>query len=185
MRWLRVRELVRKEFIQLFRDKKNRPLLVMAPLIQLLIFGYVVTTDVRDIRVALLDYSRTKESRMLFDAMNASKTFRITHLVDHPQELDRLILDRKVDLLVTIGPEFAHQIRKGESAAVQILVDGSMSNMASVRIAYTTTVLERLNNQLIRELYGERMHYGQLHPLSCCGAGSVPLYRGLLAAGRQ
>ena len=164
MSWLRVRELVRKEFIQLFRDKKNRPLLIIAPLIQLLVFGYVVTTDVRDIRVALLDYSKSKESRMVFDALNANKTFRITHLVDHPQDLDHLILDRKVDLLVTIGPEFAHQIRKGKSAAVQILVDGSMSNMASVRIAYITTVLERLNNQLIRELYGERIHYGKVDP---------------------
>jgi ABC-2 type transport system permease protein len=64
--WLRVREFVRKEFIQLFRDKKNRPLLVIAPLIQLLVFGYVVSTDVRDIRVAIFDQSRTRESRMGF-----------------------------------------------------------------------------------------------------------------------
>jgi ABC-2 type transport system permease protein len=130
----------------------------------LLIFGYVVTTDVRDIRVALLDYSKTKESRMLFDALDANKTFRVTHLADHPKDLDRLILDRKVDLVITVGAAFAGKIRKGQSAAVQILVDGSMSNMASVRIAYTTTVLERLNNRLIRELYGERMDYGKVDP---------------------
>ncbi len=53
MNWLRIRELVRKEFIQLFRDRKNRPLLVISPLIQLIVFGYVVSTDVRDIRLAL------------------------------------------------------------------------------------------------------------------------------------
>ena len=58
MSWLRIRELVRKEFIQLFRDRKNRPLLVVAPLVQLIVFGYVVTTDVRDIRVGLVDQSR-------------------------------------------------------------------------------------------------------------------------------
>ena len=55
MSGLRIRELVRKEFIQLFRDKKNRPLLIIAPLVQLIVFGYVVTTDVRDIRVGLFD----------------------------------------------------------------------------------------------------------------------------------
>ena len=55
MSWLRIRELVRKEFIQLFRDRKNRPLLVISPLVQLIVFGYVVTTDVREVRVALLD----------------------------------------------------------------------------------------------------------------------------------
>ncbi len=59
MGWLRVRVLVRKVFIQLFRDRKIRPLLVIAPLVQLIVFGYVVTTDVRDIRVGLLDKART------------------------------------------------------------------------------------------------------------------------------
>jgi len=54
---------VRKEFIQVFRDRKNRPMLVIAPLIQMVLFGYVVTTDVRDIRVAILDHSRTPDSR--------------------------------------------------------------------------------------------------------------------------
>ena len=55
MSWLRIREMVRKEFIQLFRDKRSRPILVIAPLIQLLVFGYVVNYDIKDIRVALID----------------------------------------------------------------------------------------------------------------------------------
>ena len=76
MHRLPIRELVRKEFIQLFRDKKNRPLLFIAPLIQLIVFGYVVTTDVRDIRLALVDQSRTPESRQLIDAFDGNKTFR-------------------------------------------------------------------------------------------------------------
>ncbi|NVM57194.1 MAG: ABC transporter permease, partial [Desulfobacterales bacterium] len=107
MNRLRIRELVRKEFIQLFRDKKNRPLLIIAPLIQLLVFGYVVTTDVRDIRVALLDQSRTRESRMLMDALDANKTFRITHYVDSPGDLEQILLRGKVDLAVNIGPDFS------------------------------------------------------------------------------
>ena len=80
MSWLRIRELVRKEFIQLFRDKKNRPLLIIAPLIQLTIFGYVVTTDVRDIRICVMDQARTRESRMFIDAVNANQTFRVVGL---------------------------------------------------------------------------------------------------------
>ena len=82
--WLRMRELVRKEFIQLFRDRKNRPLLVIAPLIQMILFGYVVSTDVRDIRVALIDQARTPESRRLIDAFDGNPIFRITHVLDRP-----------------------------------------------------------------------------------------------------
>ena len=65
MSWLRIRETVRKEFIQLFRDKRNRPILVMAPLIQLLVFGYAVRMDVRDLPMAVFDQCRTRSSREL------------------------------------------------------------------------------------------------------------------------
>ena len=93
MSWLRIREMVRKEFIQLFRDRKNRPILVMAPLIQLLVFGYVVNYDIKDIRVALIDQSLTRESRLLTDAFTANRIFRITHLPGTPGELEGLLLD--------------------------------------------------------------------------------------------
>jgi ABC-2 type transport system permease protein len=160
--WLRVRELVRKEFIQLFRDKKNRPLLVIAPFVQLLVFGYVLSTDVRDVRVALLDQSRTQESRMVVDAFDANKTFRIIYYPQHPRELEELLLRRKIDLAVKIGPDFSERIRRGNSSPIQILADGSMSNMAAVRIAYASLVLDRFNQRMIKELYGKRLDYGRI-----------------------
>ncbi|MBE0558049.1 MAG: ABC transporter permease, partial [Proteobacteria bacterium] len=98
MSWLRIRETVRKEFIQLFRDKRNRPILVMAPLIQLLVFGYVVNYDIKDIRVALIDHARTRESRLMTDAFTGSGIFRITNLPATPDELEGLLLAGKVDL---------------------------------------------------------------------------------------
>jgi ABC-2 type transport system permease protein len=162
MAWLRIRELVRKEFIQLFRDKKNRPLLIIAPLLQLILFGYVVTTDVKDIRVGFLDQCQSRESRLLRQAIDENKTFRIIFNAEHPDQLDQMLLRRDVDLVMKIGPDFSSKIRKGATAPVQILVDGSMSNMASERIAYTVNVLQRFNNQLIRELYAQKMDYGKI-----------------------
>jgi ABC-2 type transport system permease protein len=162
VRWLRIRELVRKEFIQLFRDKKNRPILVIAPLVQLLVFGYVVTTDIRNITVGFLDQSRTKESRMLMDAFNVNKTFNIVYVTDKPANLEKKLLKRKIDLAIKVNPDFSERIRKGETASIQILADGSMSNMASVRIAYTSLVLDGLNQALIKELYPFRMDYGKI-----------------------
>jgi ABC-2 type transport system permease protein len=162
MNWLTVRELVRKEFIQLFRDKKNRPLLIIAPLLQLLLFGYVVTTDVRDIRVGFLDQCRTRESRMLADAFDANKTFRITYHLDNPKALEQVLLKGEVDLAIKVPPNFARRIRQGNTANVQILADGTMSNIASVRIAHTSLVLDRLNQAFIRELYPKKVDYGKI-----------------------
>lgn len=162
MNWMRVREFVRKEFIQLFRDKKNRPLLIIMPVIQLLIFGYVVTTDVRDVRVGFLDQSRTRESRMVMDAFDANKTFRITHTFANPKDLEQMLLKRKVDMTFNVRPDFSQRIRKGDTADIQILVDGSMSNMASVRIAYTSLVLDRLNRMLFKEMHPQKIDYGEI-----------------------
>ncbi len=162
MNWLRIREFVRKEFIQLFRDKRNRPLLIIAPLVQLIVFGYVVTTDVRNIRIGFLDQSITRESRMLIDALHANTTFRIINYSQNPQDLEELLLTRKIDLAVKVGPDFSSKIRKGQTAGIQIIADGSMSNMASVRIAYASFVINGFNQHLIEELYPQKIVYGKI-----------------------
>jgi ABC-2 type transport system permease protein len=104
----------------------------------------------------------TRESRQFTDAINANKTFRIIYSPDNPHDLEQFLLKRRLDLVIKIPPDFSTRIRKGETASLQILADGSMSNMAAVRIAYARTVLERFNKQLIRELYPQKMQYGQI-----------------------
>ena len=160
----RLRELIRKEFIQLLREKKNLPLLFVAPFLLMIIFGYVVTTDVRDIRVALLDQSKTQVSRELIDRFNANRIFRVTHYVERPDDLENLLLRRKVDLSVNIGPDFSENIMRGDSAEIQILVDGSMSNMSTVRVYYTVSVLNLFNQDMIDELYHKEPEYGKIEP---------------------
>jgi ABC-2 type transport system permease protein len=160
--WVRIRELVRKEFIILFRDERNRRVLILAPLIQILLFGYVVNYDIRNIRVAVVDEARTIESRTLIDSFTGSRIFRVTDYPKDQRALEDLLLKRKVDLAVKIPPDMGSRIREGETADVQILADGSMSNMASVRIAYTVLVLDRFNSSMIRELKGQSPDYGSI-----------------------
>lgn len=162
MSWVRIRELVRKEFIVLFRDKRNRPVLIVAPLIQLMVFGYVVNYDIKDIRVALIDSARTTESRELARQIEGNPTFRITRYPHDQAELEDLLLRGQVDIGVKIAPDMSGRIRAGETAAVQVLADGSMSNMAAVRISYTLMVFDRYNQRLLRELFPYHMDVGRL-----------------------
>jgi ABC-2 type transport system permease protein len=162
MSWLRIREMVRKEFIQLFRDKRSRPILILTPLIQLLVFGYVVNYDIKDIRVALIDQAQTRESRLLADTFTAGGIFRITHRPADARGMEELFLNGKADIGIRIPPDFSSRIRRGKTADVQILADGGMSNMASLRISYAVMVLDRLNTELVRELYGRDLHYGKI-----------------------
>lgn len=162
MNRLKIRELVRKEFIQLLRDKRNRLVLFIAPFIQMLVFGYVVNYDIRNIRVAFLDYSQTYESRKLADAFTGSNIFHITHNAGSDRELEELLLTGKADMGIKVPHDFAPVIRKGETAAIQIIADGTMSNMASLRMAYTSTVIDTFNRSTIRELYPQHMSYGKI-----------------------
>lgn len=162
MNFLRIRELVRKEFLQLFRDKRNRVLLFIAPLIQLLVFGYVVNYDIRNIRLALLDESRTAESRALMDAFTASGIFHITRHLSSDREMTDLLLTGRVDMAVKIPHDFAGLIRSGKTAPVQILADGSMSNMAAMRISYAATAMDAFNRKTLRDLYPQDMSYGRI-----------------------
>jgi len=162
MRWLRVRELVRKEFIQLFRDKRNRPILIIVPFIQLLVFGYVVTTDVRTISVGFFDQSISRESRMLFDALDANTTYDVIFTTGNPRELEEALLRGKIDLAVKVGPDFGDRIGRGETAPVQILVDGTKSHMSVMKMTHTASVLEGLNRELLGELYPFMLDYGRV-----------------------
>jgi len=141
MSWMRIRELVRKEFIQLLRDRRYRMILFAAPLLQMAVFGYVVNYDIKNIRVAVVDHSRTVESRKLADTFEGSRIFSITHRLEDERDLEDLLLRGQVDMGVKMAPDFAALIRKGQTAPVQIIADGSMSNMAALRMAYTSTVL--------------------------------------------
>jgi len=162
MSWLRIRELVRKEFIQLLSDRRNRMMMFIFPFIQMLIFGYVVNYDIKNIRLAVLDYSRTAESRKLIDSFTGSNIYHIANIVTNENQMNQLLLQQKIDMGIKIGEDFASVIRKGQTAPIQILVDGSMSNMASVRVAYTATVLDRFNREELRELYPMSMSYGKV-----------------------
>lgn len=162
MNFLGVKELIRKEFIQLFREKKNRPLLILAPILQLIIFGYVVNTDVKDIKVAVYDQASTKESRDFIRDMEASHTFRVIFHPDSDYELQELLLRRKAHIAVKINPDFSEKIKKDETADVQIFVDGSMSNIAATRVAYIISLINKRNSKLLMERFAIEIEYGRI-----------------------
>ena len=87
----RVRALVRKEMRQLFRDPRTKRIIFVAPVIQLILFGYAVNTDVRRVPTWVIDHDRTADSRLLLDAFTASDYFRVVGTHDDPSTLRRAL----------------------------------------------------------------------------------------------
>lgn len=143
----RLGQMIRKEFRQMMRDSRSRRMMFVAPVVQLVLFGYAVTTDVRNARTFVVDHDRTTVSRELISALTASGYFRVTGTGERPSEMADA-LDRGDALMAVEIPQgFAAKVSSGEQATLQVLVDGSTANTANVALGYATQIVSRFGLQ--------------------------------------
>jgi ABC-2 type transport system permease protein len=147
----RILTLLKKEFIQLFRDPKMRAVVFGMPLVQVLIFGYVVKTDVDNVRMAVLDMDRSARSRELISRFEASPYFTLVAMVGSMPQLEDSMLKEEADLALYIPPDFSSQIDGNQAARLQSMVNGSISNLAGVVAAYTNIIVEKFSADVGRE----------------------------------
>ncbi|HEY0303503.1 MAG TPA: ABC transporter permease [Longimicrobiales bacterium] len=140
---LRVRALLRKEFRQLFRDPKSKRIMFGAPLIQLMLFGYAVTTDVHNVPMHVVDYDRSAPARELREALTAGGYFRIIAVSDQPSRLEADLDGGRAGVGVVIPRGFAADLAAGRGAQVQVLLDGSSSNTGTVAQGSATRIIQQ------------------------------------------
>jgi ABC-2 type transport system permease protein len=147
----RILQVVRKEFIQIRRDRGLLRMVVIAPLLQLVIYGYVVATDIRELPLAVFDQSASAESRRLVDRFVASGYFTLDERVKSARDAeDRLNTGHSAAALV-IPVDYARAIRRGDLAKVQLLVDGTNSNTASFVLSYALGIVGAENQDRLEE----------------------------------
>ncbi|MBI5632948.1 MAG: ABC transporter permease [Nitrospirae bacterium] len=144
----RIRHVVIKEFIQLFRDRRMKAIIFVIPVMQLIVFGYAVTTDVKDISTAVYDLDRSSESRELFRRLEASGYFRIGYHVSSPFEIQGLMDRGEITVAVQINHGFSSDLKRGNQAAVQVLLDGTDSNTATVAMDYANRIITKYAKDL-------------------------------------
>jgi len=132
----RIWQIVRKEMIQIRRDRRMAGLVLMMPIMELLIFGYVVATDVDHISLAVCDYSQSAESRAYVDQLEQSRYFRVRADCRRLADIDTLLDRGTVRLALVIPPDFVEQLRRGGPAQVMAAVDGTNSNTAMIAVSY-------------------------------------------------
>lgn len=147
----RVRQLLIKEFLQAFRDPRMRGVLLLAPLIQLLVFGYAVTTDVRDIPTVIVDRDRTPESRELISRFLRSGYFRPLSGAASVGEAERWIESGAAQAILVLNRGFSGEVGAGRGAQVQLLVDGSDSNTAGVILHYASRIVREHAKKVMLE----------------------------------
>ncbi len=144
----RIRQMIIKEFIQIFRDKRMKAIVFVIPLIQTMVFGYAVTTDVNNIPTAVYDQDMTAESREIEKRLTASGYFSITHRPESQAEIQNLLDRGDVTMVIQINSGFSSDLKGRRQPAVQILVDGTESNSATVAMDYASRVLLKYADDL-------------------------------------
>jgi ABC-2 type transport system permease protein len=137
----RIAEMIRKEFIQIRRDPRLARLVLLAPIIQLVVFGYAVSTDIRGTATYVVDQDHTRASRELVDAFTSSGYFTVVGRSDRPADIPRVLDHGKADVALEIPPDFSEALARGD-ATVQLLLDGTNSNLATVAQGYAQRIVQ-------------------------------------------
>lgn len=147
----RIGQIVRKEFIQMKRDRGLLRMVVLMPLLQLLIYGYVVATEIRALPIAVLDQSISAESRRLVDRFVSGGYFRLEEYVSSAKDIDTHLNSGRSLMVLVIPEDYAENIRRGIRAKVQLLIDGTNSNTATIALGYANGILAMENADRLKQ----------------------------------
>ena len=137
----RLLAVARKEALQLWRDPRSLIMAFLYPALMIVFFGYVITFDIRDIKLAVFDQDHTQASRELVQAFQAAGYFKVTDLLTRYQQIQPLLDRGAVRMALVIPPEFERDLSAGRPAPVQALVDGADANTASIAINYADAIV--------------------------------------------
>lgn len=134
--------LIKKEFTQLFRDLRMRVVLFAPPILMLIVFGYAINTDVKNVRMIVYDQDKTQESRSFIEKFTGSGYFYVVKYVESLKEVDYYFDSGKADIYLNIGKNFSRNLKNGKTTSIQIMVDGTDSSRSSMILAAVNELLE-------------------------------------------
>ncbi len=144
----RIKALLKKEFIQMMRDKLTFAMMVGLPIIQLMVFGFAINTDVKHLPTIVFDQSLQQEGRDLLSSFTASEYFDVKYIANSYREVNDHIQQGKAKVGIIIPPDMTANIKHGRSASVQVIVDASDSMAASSAIS-TAQLIGQIKSQEI------------------------------------
>ena len=145
---MRIRYLLRKEFLEIRQNPRQLGVLIVAPILQLTLLGYAATTDVRNVPVVVADADRSSQSRELVARIDASPYFTVVDVVTSAEELGPYLERGRVSLGLAIPAGYARHISARQPVLVQALADGSDANSTTVALSYATNLVAAYAEEL-------------------------------------
>ena len=146
---------VRKEFRHIFRDKRTMLILLVMPIIMIILFGFAITTEVKDSHVVILDHSKDEVTTRIQEHIRNNRYFTIVADVHSEKEIQQMFLENNADIAVIFSHNFSDEMRHSGKTSIQLLADGSEPNQAAVRTGYMQQILAGYLQDYIQQ---ERSH---------------------------
>lgn len=144
----RLKSMLIKEFIQVFRDPKMRFIIFVFPVFQTVVFGYAVNTDVQNVKTAIYDLDNTPESREISALFAGSGYFQVVEYVDSDRRMEYLINHGTVKAVIRMNREFGAKLHAGRTAPLQLILDGTDSNTAGIVLSYAAKIAATHNERI-------------------------------------
>lgn len=148
MNFSRIKALIIKELIAVWQDKKSRFILIFPPLIQLFIFTFAATLDVKNVTIGVLNRDSGKHSAELIERIQGSPTFTRLITMENEKELSEAIDKQKVLIAIHFDQQFSRNVTESRDAAVQMIIDGRKSNSGQIAQGYVASIINRYNRDL-------------------------------------
>jgi len=159
---------LRKEFYHIFRDKRSMLILFGMPIVQLMLFGFVITNDLKDVKMAVLDHSKDEYTAEIINKITSSGYFDLVENLKNVDEVDEVFKEGETKVVLVFEPEFGKNLIRNTRAKVQILADASEPNMASLEVNYLQGILQNYNVEINKSnvtpnqiVIKERMYFNE------------------------
>ncbi|PJH76189.1 MAG: ABC transporter permease [Anaerolineae bacterium CG_4_9_14_0_8_um_filter_58_9] len=150
----RMLTIVRKEFIHIVRDPRTLGLVLIMPVMMLLLLGYAVASDVKDLPMALADLSKSEESRRFVEHFTVTDFFKVTHLVQSEDEILQLLDEGKVKAGLLIPEDFGRQVSTGGAGSVQFYIDSTNPTTAQTAQLAAETISQSASQEILIQRLG-------------------------------
>lgn len=148
---IRIKALIIKELLALWQDKRTRLFLIVPPVIQLFIFAFAATLEVKNISMGILNRDDGKQSYELINRFKGSPYFTKIYSLQSLHEIRELIDNQKVIMVMQLDEEFSRKLMEGTSPTIQLILDGRKSNTAQIVLGYASRIIKQYNADLAKE----------------------------------
>lgn len=156
MKLMRTWAMARKEFIHIFRDPRSLGMGIAIPMIMLILFGYALTLDVDKVPLVIWDQNRSLASREFISHFSGSRYFSLQGFVDRYGEVEQAIDSRRALVSLIIPADFSGRLASGKTAKVQLIVDGSDSNTATIASGYAEVIATAFSQDILLDHFKRR-----------------------------